>query len=58
MGGAMSRYILPFQPLMVPIVLFVFYRLYQGKYRRPYTVWIITLFVLLMAVLIYYLKFR
>ena len=49
---------MPFQPLMVPIVLFVFYRLHQGKYRRPYTVWIITLFVLLMAVLIYYLKFR
>ena len=58
MAGTMARYMLPFQPLMVPMVLFVLYRLCQGHWRRAYAVWIITLLVVLMAALIYYHHFR
>ena len=58
MGGTMARYVLPFQPLMVPMVLFVLYRLHQGHWRRPYIIWMAVLVVLLLAGLIYYSLWR
>ena len=55
MGGMMARYMLPIQPLMVPMVLFMLYRLYEGHWRRGYLIWMITLVVMiLVAFVIYY----
>ena len=46
MAGSMARYMLPFQQLMVPIVVYVLYRLYEGRWRKAYTIWIIVLVVI------------
>ena len=52
MGGMMSRYLLPVQPLMVPMVLFMLCRLYEGRWRRGYLIWMITLIVLVLIALV------
>ena len=45
MAGSMARYLLPFEPLMVPIVMYVLYRLYEGHRRRAYGMWMLSLVV-------------
>ena len=52
MGGMMARYLLPIQPLMVPMVLFMLCRLYEGRWRRGYLIWMITLIVLVLVALV------
>ena len=57
MGGMMARYMLPVQPLMVPMVLFVLCHLHEGRWRRGYLIWMISLIVLVFAALmVYYYK--
>ena len=49
MGGIIARYLLPFKPLMVPIAVFVFCRLHEGRWRRAF-LWYSICFILLLAV--------
>ena len=58
MGGTMARYMLPFQPLMVPMVLFVLYRVYQGRWRKSYIIWIIAILLIMFAASFYYHELR
>lgn len=58
MGGTMARYMLPFQPFMVPMVLYVLYRVYQGRWRKFYIIWIVTLLLLVFAACYYYHEMR
>ena len=58
MGGTMARYMLPFQPLMVPMVLYVLYRVYQGRWRKSYIIWIVALLLIMIAASYYYHEMR
>ena len=58
MGGTMARYMLPFQPLMVPMVLYVLYHVYQGRWRKSYFIWIFTVLILVVGASYYYHELR
>ena len=58
MGGTMARYMLPFQPLMVPMVLFVLYRVHQGRWRKSYILWILAILFLVIGASYYYHEMR
>lgn len=59
MGGTMARYMLPFQPLMVPMVLFVLYQVFcQGRWRKTYLLWTIAVLLLVVAACYYFLVLR
>lgn len=48
-AGSVTRYTLPFQPLFIPVVLFVLCRLHEGFHRKAFTRWSI-LFIILLTV--------
>jgi len=53
MGGAMVRYLLPFEPLFVPMALFVICRLFEGRWRKGYAIWMsVIVLIVLMALLV------
>ena len=47
MAGSVTRYVLPLEPLFVPVVLFVICRLREGHWRRLFTRWSIFYVILL-----------
>ena len=49
MAGSVARYVTPIEPLFVPVAMYVLCRLFEGRWRRAYLIWIIT-FVVLVAV--------
>ena len=49
LAGSMTRYIAPFEPLFVPVAVFVLCRLREGRFRRAFTIWGIS-FVVLVAI--------
>ncbi len=50
MGGTMARYVLPFQPLMVPMVLFTLYLVFtQRRWRKAYLVYLLVLVLLVLG---------
>ncbi len=49
LAGSMTRYIAPFEPLFVPVAVFVLCRLREGRFRRPFVIWGIC-FVVLVAI--------
>lgn len=52
MGGVMARYLLPAVPLIVPVVVYVLCRVYEGRWRRMFTWWMIFLVVTMTLVLL------
>lgn len=51
-GGSVTRYILPFELLFVPVAVFVLYKLKQGMYRNVFIVWAVFFLVVLAATLV------
>ncbi len=52
MAGSMARYVVPFQPLFVPVAMFVLCRLYEGnRWRKPFKRWSIGFALALIVVL-------
>lgn len=51
MAGSVARYVVPIQPLFVPVAMYVLCRLYEGRWRKPYIVWMIVFIVLLAVAL-------
>lgn len=51
-AGSVNRYILPLQPLAVPMALLVYYRLRQGQWRKAFTWWATIYCVVLIVTLI------
>ena len=49
LAGSMTRYIAPFEPLFVPVAVFVLCRLREGRFRRAFSIWGIS-FVVLVAI--------
>ena len=52
MAGSTARYLLPIEPLFVPVAMFVFCRLAEGHWRRQYKLWCVVFVILLAAALI------
>lgn len=52
MAGTMSRYVLPFQPLFIPVVIYVLCLLYKGLWRKQFKYWSIFYVALLVVTLI------
>lgn len=48
MAGSIARYVLPIEPLFVPVAMFVVCNLAEGRWRRPFKVWCIV-FALMLA---------
>ena len=51
-GGTVSRYVLPFQLLFIPQAIFVMIRLYEGEYRKSFTVWAAAYLMILACTLV------
>jgi len=51
-AGSVSRYVLPFEAMFVPVTMFVIIRLYEGKWRRMFVGWALFYVVLLAAALV------
>jgi hypothetical protein len=49
LAGSMTRYIAPFEPLFVPVAVFVLCRLREGRFRRAFVIWGIC-FVVVVAI--------
>lgn len=58
MGGSMARYLLPVEPLMVPVVMYVFGRLYEGRWRRSFAVWMACVVIAVAAALLVCLELQ
>ena len=52
MAGSTARYVLPIEPLFVPVAMFVFCRLAEGQWRRQYKLWCVVFIVLTVAALV------
>ena len=51
MGGTITRYVLPMQPLFIPVVMFVLCRAVEGHRRKAFIRWMIV-YTVLMALLL------
>ena len=58
MGGAMARYLLPVEPLLVPVVMYVMCLLYNRRWRRSFAVWMGCLAVVLTIALLVCLEIQ
>jgi len=52
MGGSVTRYVLPFEPLFVPVAIYVICRLVEGKWRVLFKRWFICYVILLTVALL------
>ena len=51
MGGSISRYVLPVQPLFIPVAMYVLCRVFEGRRRKAFTWWMV-MFALVVAVVL------
>lgn len=52
-GGAVSRYILPYQPLFVVVAVWVICKYREGHWRRSFRIWLACYSLLVAAILIF-----
>ena len=57
-AGSVARYVLPIQPLFVPVAMYVLCRLYEGRWRKPYIIWMIVFIILLAIALLLCLEIQ
>ena len=51
-GGSVSRYMLPFEFMFIPMAVFVLYKVRNGEYRNAFVVWMIFYCLVLVSTLI------
>lgn len=51
-AGTANRYLLPVEPLFVPVVLFVLDRLHEGRWRKTFKRWVIFFVILTVVALL------
>lgn len=51
-AGSVNRYLLPIEPLFIPVVLFVLCRLHEGHWRKSFKRWCIFFVILLIVTLL------
>lgn len=47
MAGSVARYVLPVQPLFIPVAIYVLCRLREGHWRKSYAIWMVVLIILI-----------
>ena len=58
MAGSVIRYVLPIQPLFVPVAAYVLCRLKEGRWRRQFRIYTLVFIILLIAALVISIKFK
>jgi hypothetical protein len=58
MAGSVARYVIPVQPLFIPVATFVLCRLREGRWRKAYAVWAICFTLLIIATLLLCLEIQ
>ena len=58
MAGSVARYVLPIQPLFIPVAFYVLCRLYEGKWRKPFAIWTIALGILVIVAMLLYVEIQ
>ena len=58
MAGSTARYVLPIEPLFVPVAMFVFCRLAEGHWKRQFKWWCVAFAVMVAAALVVCLLFQ
>ena len=51
-GGSVSRYVLPFELLFLPMAVFVLFKVKEGEYRGAFVVWMVAFSFVLLATLL------
>lgn len=57
-AGSVVRYVLPFEPLFVPVVMFLICRLWEGHWRKAFKRWCIFFVILLAVTLLFCLEIQ
>ena len=52
MAGSVVRYVIPVQPLFIPVAMYVLCRVHEGRWRKPYAIWMIILIVIIAITLL------
>lgn len=52
MAGSVARYVIPIEPLFVPVAVYVLCRLAEGRWRKAYIVWTIFFIILVASALL------
>jgi hypothetical protein len=58
MAGSVARYVTPIEPLFVPVAVYVLCRLFEGRWRRPYLIWMIVFIVIVALALLVCLEIQ
>ena len=58
MGGSVVRYVLPIQPLFIPIAVYVLAHLRDRKWRKAFNIWVLLFVIFLIAALIISFKLK
>ena len=54
MAGSVARYVLPINPLFIPVAVFVLCKIHEGRYRKAFIAWTIIFITMLATALIFY----
>ena len=57
-AGSVARYVIPIQPLFVPVAVFVLCRLREGRLRKAFTIWSICVILLIAITLLFCLEIQ
>lgn len=52
MAGSVARYVIPIQPLFIPVAMYVLCRVREGRWRKTYVVWMIVFIVIITLTLL------
>ena len=58
MAGAVARYVVPVQPLFIPVAMYVLCRMREGHWRKPFLWWSVVFVVLLTVTLLFCLEIQ
>lgn len=58
MGGTITRYVLPIQPLWIPVVMYVLCRVFEGHRRKAFARWMIVYILIVAMVLLVCLELQ
>jgi len=58
MAGAVARYVVPIQPLFIPVAIYVLCRLWEGRWRKAFVWWSVGFILLLTLALLVCLEIQ
>ena len=57
-AGSVARYVVPVQPLFIPVAMFVLCRLWEGQWRKAFLWWCVGFVILLTVALLFCLEIQ